>query len=195
MSHIYVNHIAFEYEESSSFHDILVNSGTGTQSLVEQSLSNSHIYVNCINIEVPAVGQQTINVLTNIGTATHTIEESISGTPIPEEEEVVQTGGVSTSVQFFGGNPFVKEILTTVAHSENEIQETTHVVEEIIHRGITLNAVVAKVRKPVFKPARTVEILPYTIKADKNVVIDYSTPQFSSRSKKEEEELILLGII
>lgn len=195
MSHIYVNHIAFEYEESSSFHDILVNSGSGTQSIVEQAVSNSHIYVNCINIEVPTVGQQTINILTNIGTATHTLEESISGTPVVEEEPEVQTGGVTTTAQFFGGNPYVKEILTSVAYCENEIEEATHVVEEVIHRSVTLNAVVAKVRKPVFKPARTVEILPYTIKADKNVVIDYSTPEFSSRSKKEEEELILLGII
>jgi hypothetical protein len=195
MSHIYVNHIAFEYEESSSFHDILVNSGSGTQSLLEETISNSHIYVNCINIEVPKVGQETLNTLTNLGTATHTLEESIAGTPIPEEEVVVQTGGVSSTAQFFGGNPFLKEILTTVASNESEIQEATHVVEEVIHRSTTLNAVVAKVRKPVFKPIKTVEILPYTIKADNNVVIDYATPEFTSRTKKEEEELILLGII
>lgn len=194
MSHIYVNHVNFEYEESASYHDILVNSGSGAPSIVEEILTVAHIYVNAINLEIP-LGAFPTDILTCNQLATHTLLEEISGTPIAPEPEVVQGGGVvSVDDLIYVGLPRrLPEFVGAHAQSYQDILEEILVAEEVTHVSTTSNSLQTKVRRPVYKRTREIEVLPYMLATDKRVYV--ATPLPESPSKREEEELLLLGII
>lgn len=192
MSNIYVNQVNFEHPESGVLHDILVNSGGNIPSLAEQIVTPSFIYVNIVNLEIP-VTELAAEVITNTGTATHTLLEAISGTPVVEEQ-ARKGGGELVDDLIFVGSPVFKEILTSVGSSQQEFDEATYVYETALTSAQAESQIDALIRKPIYRKTRELEILPYTFARDGSSILTVNTPS-TRRSKKEEEELILLGII
>ncbi len=192
MGHIYVNNINFEHEFSGSLHDILVNSGTSTQTLDEQIQFVAHIYVNNINLEVP-VTELTAEILTCTQTSTQTIEEVITGTPVVEEEVAVG-GGAGQRIRVIGGRPWLEETLTNGTLSAQAIGEEIFISETVECYTYNDGRIDTKVRRPIYKQPRKVEIMSFMPVNERTVVIPVEQPQINSR-QREEEELLLLGII
>jgi len=215
MAYIHVSQLNFEYEESNSYHDILVNSGANTQSLVEEIVSVAHIYVSAINLEIP-VGEANADVLTNnrlathtlleaevasdvlttVCVATHTLEEVIVEAPVePEVPVPVVGGGTGQRPRFLGGPPWEREFLTNSSQNSQEIEEAIYVSDDLYVVAQMSHGIDAKIRKPIYKPVRQYEIVSYQLDDKEMVAVAPSEHGFTRRSKKEEEELILLGII
>lgn len=193
MSHIYVNSVSFEHELSSSFHDILLCQQTNTPSIGEVIHSNSHVYVNCVNLEIPATAVPT-ETFTCVQTATHTILEEISGTPEPEPEAPAFGGGVSQRPRVLGGRPWQEEKIKTYAIAEQFLEEQI-LVEEIAQTyAYNTSGLETLVRKPIYKQPRQVQIKTFTLAKDKSITIS-PEPYSPNGRQKEEEELLLLGII
>lgn len=193
MSHIYVSQLSFEFSESNTYHDILVNSGTNIPSLGEAIVSPSHIYVSAINLELPLALVPTETVV-NVGTGTQTLEEVIVEAPVPEQPPVIG-GGVSQRPRVLGGRPYQKDSLTIYSQNKQEIEEVILVSEVLEVAAKTLNGIDTTVRKPIYSKIREVEIIPYAYAEEKITVVPQSEQAFVRRGKKDEEELLLLGII
>ena len=193
MSHIYVNQVGFEYQESNSYHDILVNAGSGSHLLGEQIVSPSHIYVNWVNFELP-VSAVNAEVIVNSGLGTHTLEESIAGTPVVEPEVAVG-GGASQRIRVLGGRPYVKDVLTSVASNTDEITEETYIHEalEIYARG--RHNIDATIRTPVYRKAREIEVRSFKLAKDRSIISTAPIDVGMEQRQKQEEEMLLLGII
>lgn len=193
MSHIYVNQLNFEYSKSNTYHDILINSGTNIPSLGETIVSPSHIYVSAINLELPLAAVP-IETLVNVGNGTQTIEEVIVEAPTPEQPPVIG-GGVSQRPRVLGGRPYDKDSLTNSSYNSQEIEELILVSEDILVVARTRNGVDTKLRKPIYSKIREIEIVPYAYASDKIVIVPQSEQVFVRRGKKDEEEMLLLGIL
>lgn len=195
MGYIYVDQISFEFEETPNYHDILKNSGSGSQTLLEQVISPSYIYVDIVNFEIPVADLVTINVVTCTQHSEQYIEEVIEGTPVPEPVvEVVTGGGGGQRIRVMGGRPWSEEDLYNSAHNLVEIEEHIGIAEELIVVAHSSNDVHAKIRKPIYA-REYYELRQYEPVEDVPVVVTPQAPRFSSRSIKDEEELMLLGII
>jgi hypothetical protein len=212
MNNIYINQINFEFEETPSYHDILLNSGEGTQTLVEIVQTVSHVYVNQINIEIPAsdvvpvshiyVNQINIEVpvaevptdtLTCTQHGEQTIEEVITGTPVPEPEVAVG-GGAGQRIRVMGGRPWSEEDVYVTNSADVVISEEILVGELIEAYANNIPTTDARIRKPIYAKPRRVEILSFTPKPERTIAVQMEEPRINHR-QKEEEELILLGII
>lgn len=192
MPNIYVNQVNFEFEETPSYHDILLNSGAGSQAIDEQRVTVAHIYVNQINIEVP-VAEVAADTITNAGINTPTIEEIITGTPIPEPEVVVG-GGAGQRIRVMGGRPWSEEDIYITNRAEVVIGEEILVGELIEAYANNVSTLDTRIRKPIYATPRRVEILSFTPRTERTIQVPMEEPKINTR-QKEEEELILLGII
>lgn len=196
MPNIYVNQVNFEFEETPSYHDILLNSGAGSQTIDEQRVTVAHIYVNQINIEVP-VAEVAADTITNAGINTPTIEEIITGTPIPEPEVVVG-GGVGQRIRVMGGRPWSEEDVYVSNAATQLIGEEIFIGDIVETYANNIPDVETRVRRPIYARPRAIEVMSFTPTQDRTVVIPIETsleePKINRR-QKEEEELLLLGII
>ncbi len=211
MPNIYVNQVNFEFEETPSYHDILRNSGSGAQTLVEIDQTIAHIYVNQINLEIPAVelvftefvtcSQTSTQSLseTEVGQetcsehGTQTIEEVITGTPVPEPEVVVG-GGTGSRIQVMGGRPWSQEDLyvsNSAAHAIGEQILIGEIAEAYAYNNPEIET---RIRRPIYAKPKRVEVLSFSPTPERTIVIPIEEPKINSR-QKEEEELLLLGII
>lgn len=192
MSNIYVDKINFEFEESPNYHDILLSLGSGSQVLVESIQTVAHIYVNIINFEVP-VAEVPSDVLTNLGNNIPSIEEVIEGTPVPEPEVVVG-GGAGSTIRVMGGRPWSEEDLYNYSQNTAVIEEYIGIAEELTVVAKTSNGIETKVRRPIYAQP-SYDVRSYEPVEDVPVAVIPQTSRFTSRSIKDEEELMLLGII
>ena len=198
MPNIFVDQLNFEFEESNSFHDILLNSGAGTPSLSETVVSIAHIYVDILNLEIP-VSAAIADVCTNTGTGTHTCDEEIIGTPIPEPEqpEVVVGGGTGGRIQVMGGRPWSEEDIYAKSSSMQLIGEQILIGELVEAYAYNDSDIDTKIRRPIYAKPRAVEILSFSPVSERTIVIPkepVEEPKINLR-QKDEEELLLLGII
>ncbi len=192
MPNIYVNQINFEFEETPNYHDILLNSGSGTQSLAETIQTVAHIYVNQINLEVP-VAEAQADTLTCTQHGEQTIEEVITGTPVPEPEPVVG-GGAGQRIRVMGGRPWSEEDVYTTAYAEQFIGEEIYVSENVETYAYNIPETDGRIRKPIYAKPRAIEILSFSPVNERTIKIPIEEPKINTR-QKEEEELLLLGII
>lgn len=210
MPNIYINQINIEFEETPSYHDILTNSSSSDQSLVEEIQAVSHIYVNQINIEVPAsevpayiyVNQVNLEVpiaevpsdtLTCTQHGEQTIEEIITGTPVPEPVPVVG-GGAGQRIRVIGGRPWSEEDIYVISSSTQSISEEIFVEEIAQSYADNISSIQTKVRRPIYAKPRRIEILSFSPTKERTVTLPIDKTKINSR-KREEEELLLLGII
>lgn len=192
MPNIFVNHINFEFEETSSYHDILTNSGSGSQSLSENIVSISRIYVNQIYLEVP-VAEVPADTLTCVQHSEQTIEEVIAGTPVLEPEIAVG-GGVGQRIRVMGGRPWSEEDVYVLNQATHFLGEEIFVDEIIETYANNKSDIQTKIRRPIYAKPRTVEILSFSPAKEKTIIIPLEETKTNSRHR-EEEELLLLGII
>jgi hypothetical protein len=196
MPNIYVNQINFEFEETPSYHDILTNSGSGSQTMGEVRQTIAHIYVNQVNIEVP-VAEVPTDTLTNTGVNTPSIEEVIIGTPVPEPEVVVG-GGAGQRIRVIGGRPRSEEDIYVINASAQGINEQILVGEIAEAYAYNNPDIQTKIRKPIYAQPRAIEILSFTPDTRKKFIVPVEAPLEEPKTnyrQKEEEELLLLGII
>lgn len=193
-NYIYVDQINLEYALTASFADLPINQGTNTPSIDETIVRVAHIYVDFVNLEVP-ITVVAAEIITNTGSGTQTILEEITGTPIPEPVIPIG-GGVGQRIRSLGGRPYLTEELIVSANSVHEIEETVHVTEMVESVAITSNSLATVVRKPVYKKQTVMQVLNYRMAKDKSLILDpvESVPIENTR-KREEEELLLLGIM
>lgn len=215
MPNIYVNWLNFEFEETSSYHDILTNSGAGTHTLAETIETIAHIYVNQINLEVPAAELTFTEFLTNVQTSTQTlseaeagqetctehgsqtIEEVITGTPVPEPEPVIG-GGVSSTMEVMGGRPWAEEDIYVSNAATQLIGEEIFVGDILETYANNIPDIDTRIRRPVYAKPRAIEVMSFTPTKERTRIIPVETPLEEPKNnhrKKEEEELLLLGII
>jgi hypothetical protein len=198
MSYIYVDNINFEFEETPNYADILQNSGQGTQSLTENIITVAYIYVDQINFEIP-VAEVPTDVLTNTGLGTQTLEEVIEGTPVPEPEVVVG-GGAGQRIRVMGGRPWSEEDIYVTNQATQLIGEEILIGELVEAYAYNTPAIDTKLRRPIYARPRTIEILSFSPDTKRTFVqkkVDQivEEPQKINSRQKEEEELLLLGII
>lgn len=193
MANIYVDQLSFEFEETPNYHDILSNSGSGSQTIGEVRQTLAHIYVDSVSLVIP-VGVSSAEIITNTGNGSQTIEEVITGTPVPVEPVPVPTGAPSGGT-WFGGSPYIKEVLTLEASNKQEVDDQTYVTEEVVTTAYNLSGIQTTVRRPIYRKVRQTEILPYILQDDIKVTMVPPSELVPRRAKKEEEEMILLGII
>ena len=195
MGYIYVNQINFEHPLSGSLHDLPQNSGTNIPSLAEAIVTPSHIYVNIVNLEIP-VGELNADVVVCTQLATHTIEEVIEGTPVVEPEVAVG-GGAGQRIRVLGGLPWSKEKVVTSAVAQHFIGEEIFVNETVEAYSYNTSDLETKIRRPIYKQPRKVEIMHFTPTSERTVIIPIEVPEAPKINlrEREEEELLLLGII
>lgn len=195
MNNIYVDYINFEFEESPNYHDILKNSGSGSQVLLEQVISPSFIYVDIVNLEIPVAERVFIDIVTCTQHSEQYIEEVIEGTPVPEPVvEVVTGGGGGQRIRVMGGRPWSEEDFYNYSQNTAVIEEYIGIAEEITVVAKISNGMETKVRKPIYAQP-IYDVRSYEPVEDIPVAIISQTSRFASRSIKDEEELMLLGII
>lgn len=215
MPNIFVNWLNFEFEESASYHDILVSSGSGNQSIDEQRVTVAHIYVNQINIEVPAAELIFTEFVTCAQTSTQalseaeagqetcsehgtqTIEEVIIGTPVPEPEPAIG-GGVSSTMEVLGGRPWAEEDIYVSSTATQLIGEEIFVGDILEIYANNVPDIDTRIRRPVYAKPRAIEIMSFTPTKERTRIIPVEAPLEEPKinhRKKEEEELLLLGII
>jgi len=142
--------------------------------------------------------------LTNVGTATHTIDEVVVGTPVPEPVPVPSPGvGGGTYAPIFPQEipklvP-IKEVITNAASSVVDVNEFTTVDDVLTVVGAKRNNITGWYRKQTFTAYPTLPDIELPPK------VSYKLPRFpdelpsgitaSQRRQREEEQLILLGLI
>ena len=192
MPNIFVNQINFEFEETPNYHDILLNSGSGSPTLAEVVQTIAHIYVNQINLEVP-VAEAQADTLTCTQHGEQTIEEVITGTPVPEPEVVVG-GGTGSRIQVMGGRPWSQEDIYVSNSAAHVIGEQILIGEIAEAYAYNTPEIETRIRRPIYAKPKRVEILSFSPTPDRTIIIPVEEPKINSR-QKEEEELLLLGII
>ncbi len=192
MSNIYVDQINFEFEETPNYHDILSTSSLNTHSLSETIVSQSYIYVDIVNLEVP-VAEVPTDTLTCTQHGEQTIEEVITGTPVPEPEVAVG-GGAGQRIRVMGGRPWSEEDVYVISKAEAIISEEILVGELIEAYANNVPTMDTRIRKPIYATPKKVEILSFTPRPDRTIQIPMEEPKTNTR-QREEEELLLLGII
>ena len=196
MPNIFVNQINFEFEETPNYYDILVNLGAGSQTIDEVRQTIAHIYVNQVNLEVP-LSETAIETCTNTGNNTCTIEEVITGTPVPEPQPVVG-GGAGQRIRVMGGRPWSEEDVYVTAKAEQLIGEEIFVGELAETYAYNTPQIDTRIRRPIYGKSRAIEIRSFVPRTERKVIIPVETPleepKVNSR-QREEEELLLLGII
>ena len=194
MPNIYVDQLNFEFEESNTYADILSNLGLNTPRLVEQIVSNAHIYVDIVNLEVPVNTNIIADVCTNTGTGTQTCDEEIIGTPVPAPVG----GGTADRIRVLGGRPWYKEDIYVTNSAQQLIGEEILIGEIAEAYAYNIPNIDATIRRPIYAKPKTIEILSFSPVNERTIVIPtpepVEEPKTNSR-QKEEEELLLLGII
>ncbi len=162
-------------------------------------------------VNIPTILEEILfngDFITNVGTSTQTIEEVITGTPIPEPEPtpVVPSPGVGggTYAPIFPEKPVpklapIKEVLTNRSKAFFEATELTTVTDDLAVRVVNSNTVTGWYRKRRFVAYPTlpdVDIPPKEI---------FKTPRFpdelpngitaSQRRKRQQNQLLLLDLI
>jgi len=196
MPNIYVDQLNFEYEESGSYHDILANSALGTQLIGEQRISVAHIYVDIVNLQIP-VSETVGEILTNSELATHTIEEVITGTPAPEPEVVVG-GGAGSRIRVMGGRPWSEEDIYVTNNAEQLIGEEIFVGDILETYAYNSTDIDTRIRRPIYAKTRSIQVLSFRPDTERKVILPVEAPLEEPKinhRQKDEEELLLLGII
>ena len=147
------------------------------------------IGVNVVNLEIPVV---VVQEQLRIGVNAINFEIPVAEAQVIEEV-FVQRGGVSTRPRVLGGRPYQRDTLFTGAKLDNSLIEKI-LYEELVENICTSN-ISAKtiVRRPVYNKTGEIVIRSYTLQENGIITETDSLPL--NKSRKEEEEFILFGII
>jgi len=157
-------------------------------------------------VNIPTILEEIVfngDFITNVGTATHTLDEVIVGTPVPEPVPVPSPGvGGGTYAPIFDEyvvRPPVKEVITNVASALFDIDALTTVDDVLTVKGVARNQVTGYYRKRTFV---AYPVLPEIDIPPKEV---FKTPRFpdelpsgitaSQRRQRQQNQLLLLGLL
>lgn len=219
MVSIRLTQLNFETPVTQEFANILDNSAESSQTLSERITTVSVVRVNWLNLEIPVSlvtaesfvnsqeSTQTLDetivspahdVLDNIGTSDQTMLEAIVGTP----PDVPNVGTVPSA--FVGGAGQRREELVSVSESEQLVTEGIR--EAIASASLSSQSIIGLIHeKRVFStPVQSapVSIPPTeTVKFGRTEIVPEIVPLESTemsaekRRQREEDELVLLGIL
>lgn len=194
-----VTQLSFETPVTSEFADILTSSAESVQTIDENIVTVTTVVVTAISLEIP-VSPVVVETITNTQQSDQEIDEAIVGTP-PE-----QPSFSPAPAAFVGGGVTKRESPRNVAQSEQTIDEHIIVREDFVTSATseqTIDTLISEkrvfesvIRAPVTEPSLTQPVKFDTIRERAEVVVS-DQPETSriKRRQKEEDELILLGVL
>lgn len=196
---IRVSQLSLETPVTSEIANILTSTSESIQTIDEVISSVSAVRVTAISLEIP-LSQVVVETITNVGTSEQTILEEITGTPVVE-----QTAGGAVPSAWVGGASVNRESLISVSRSEQMIDEL--ISEDIVTSATSIQNIETVVQEkrvfstpPKVKKTPTIAELSEVVKFEttrerEHVLVSDQPELVERRRQREEDELILLGVL